>query len=97
MQVMPATAEMLAKAAGEEFSASRLITDPAFNVRMGSTYLSHMTEKFGPAVALIASGYNAGPGRPVKWIDQYGDPRRDSVDVVDWVESIPFSPKPAPM
>jgi soluble lytic murein transglycosylase len=91
MQVMPATAEMLAKAAGEEFSASRLITDPAFNVRMGSTYLSHMTEKFGPAVALIASGYNAGPGRPVKWIDQYGDPRRDSVDVVDWVESIPFT------
>ena len=91
MQVMPATAEMLAKSAGEDFSASRLITDPAFNVRMGSTYLSHMTEKFGPSVALIAAGYNAGPGRPVKWIDQYGDPRRDSVDVVDWVESIPFT------
>lgn len=91
MQVMPATAEMLAKAAGEEFSASRLITDPAFNVRMGSTYLSHMTEKFGPAVALIASGYNAGPGRPTKWIDQFGDPRREGVDVVDWVEMIPFT------
>lgn len=91
MQVMPATAEMLAKAAGEEFTPGRLISDPAFNVRMGSTYLSHMTAKFGPAVALVAAGYNAGPGRPAKWIDQFGDPRQDGVDVVDWVEMIPFS------
>ncbi|MDO8985012.1 lytic transglycosylase domain-containing protein [Cypionkella sp.] len=90
MQVMPATAEHVAKGLGETSSAGRLISDPPFNVRMGSIYLSHMIEKFGPAVALIASGYNAGPGRPAKWIEQFGDPRNDSVDVVDWVEIIPF-------
>ena len=39
---------------------------------------------------LIASGYNAGPGRPRRWITEFGDPRRPEVDVVDWVESIPF-------
>jgi soluble lytic murein transglycosylase len=91
MQVMPATAEHLAGPMGEKSSAARLISDPAFNVRMGSAYLAHMEENFGPAVALIASGYNAGPGRPKKWIEQFGDPRRDSVDVVDWVEMIPFT------
>ena len=91
MQVMPGTAELVAKRLGETSSAGRLISDPPFNVRMGSVYLSHMAEEFGPAVALIASGYNAGPGRPRKWITQFGDPRRDSVDVVDWVEMIPFS------
>lgn len=91
MQVMPGTAELVAKRLGETSSAGRLISDPPFNVRMGSVYLSHMAEEFGPAVALIASGYNAGPGRPRKWVTQFGDPRKDSVDVVDWVEMIPFS------
>ena len=58
---------------------------------MGSAYLGHMMEEFGPSVALIASGYNAGPGRPRKWIAEFGDPRRDGVDVVDWIEMIPFA------
>lgn len=91
MQVMPATAEKVAAGMGETSSAGRLISDPAFNVRMGSNYLGHMAEEFGPAVALIASGYNAGPGRPRKWITEFGDPRSDGVDVVDWVETIPFT------
>ena len=39
---------------------------------------------------LVAAGYNAGPGRPRQWIDAFGDPRTDAVDVVDWIESIPF-------
>lgn len=91
MQVLPATAEQVARKTGEPSSAGRLISDPQFNVRMGSTYLSHMAEQFGPAIALIASGYNAGPGRPKKWIEQFGDPRSDAVDVVDWVEMIPFT------
>jgi soluble lytic murein transglycosylase len=25
-----------------------------------------------------------------KWIDAYGDPRKPQVDVVDWIERIPF-------
>lgn len=91
MQVMPATAEKVAKGLGEQSSAERLTADPAFNVRMGSAYLKDMAEQFGPAVALIASGYNAGPGRPRKWIAEFGDPRQDGVDVVDWIETIPFA------
>lgn len=39
---------------------------------------------------LVASGYNAGPGRSRQWIAAFGDPRSDGVDVVDWVEHIPF-------
>jgi soluble lytic murein transglycosylase len=40
---------------------------------------------------LIAAGYNAGPGRPRQWMGVRGDPREPSVDVVDWVEMIPFA------
>ena len=41
--------------------------------------------------ALIASGYNAGPGRPRRWVTEFGDPRQEGVDVVDWVETIPYA------
>jgi soluble lytic murein transglycosylase len=91
MQVLPGTAKLMAGKLGKPFDASKLISDPAYNVTMGSAYLAQMAEEFGPSVALIASGYNAGPGRPRRWITEFGDPRRPDVDVVDWVETIPFA------
>ncbi len=91
MQVLPETAERMAAELGLDYATSRLTTDPAFNVRIGSGYLRKMADEFGPSIALIASGYNAGPRRPREWIATYGDPRLPSVDIVDWVESIPFA------
>ena len=40
---------------------------------------------------LSVAGYNAGPGNVRKWLDQNGDPRYDGIDVIDWIERIPFS------
>jgi soluble lytic murein transglycosylase len=91
MQVLPGTAKQMAEKMGKPFDASKLISDPAYNVTMGSAYLAQMAEEFGPSVALIASGYNAGPGRPRRWITEIGDPRRPDVDVIDWIETIPFA------
>lgn len=91
MQVLPGTAKLMAGKLGKPFDAGKLISDPAYNVTMGSAYLAEMVEEFGPSIALIASGYNAGPGRPRRWIGEFGDPRRADVDVVDWVETIPFA------
>jgi len=91
MQVLPGTAKHMAEKLGKTFDASKLISDPAYNVTMGSAYLAEMAEEFGPSIALIASGYNAGPGRPRRWMAEFGDPRRPDVDVVDWIETIPFA------
>jgi soluble lytic murein transglycosylase len=91
MQVMPETARMMATRLGKSFDRARLTSDPAYNAALGSEYLKQLLEEFGPSIALIASGYNAGPGRPRAWVEQFGDPRRADVDVVDWVEMIPFS------
>ena len=91
MQVLPGTAKHMAEKLGKPFDAGKLFSDPAYNVTMGAAYLSEMAEEFGPSIALIASGYNAGPGRPRRWIGEFGDPRRPDVDVVDWVETIPFA------
>jgi soluble lytic murein transglycosylase len=90
MQVMPGTAKLMADKTGKSYALGQLTVDPAYNVGLGSAYLAQLVEEFGPAVALIASGYNAGPGRPRRWVTEFGDPRQDGVDVVDWVETIPY-------
>lgn len=91
MQLLPSTAAKVAKDQGLAFSAVRLASDPVYNATLGAAYLKEMVDKFGPAVALIASGYNAGPSRPTSWIGTFGDPRLTETDAVDWVETIPFA------
>jgi soluble lytic murein transglycosylase len=91
MQLLPGTAKLMASRLNVPFIPAKLTTDPGYNAKLGSAYLAKLVDEFGPSIALVASGYNAGPGRPRRWITEYGDPRLPSVDVVDWVESIPFS------
>lgn len=90
MQVLPSTAKLVAPRVGLVYDGGSL-NDPAYNVKIGTGYLAQLVEQFGPSVALVASGYNAGPGRPKRWIGTFGDPRDPAVDVVDWVEMIPFT------
>lgn len=91
MQVMPGTAKIMAAKLGMTYEAGRLTSDPGYNTTIGSAYLAELISEFGPAYALVAAGYNAGPGRPRSWIQTYGDPRDPAVDAVDWVEHIPFN------
>jgi soluble lytic murein transglycosylase len=90
MQVIPATGALVARRLGLAYDPAMLTEDPALNLRLGAEYLAELTAEFG-AVSLVAAGYNAGPGRPRAWITQFGDPRDPRVDVVDWVEAIPFA------
>lgn len=90
MQLMPGTAQDVAKQVGVDYSASRLVSDPAYNALLGSTYLGKQLQRYGGSLALAAAAYNAGPGNADKWIKAYGDPRADNVDPVVWVELIPF-------
>ncbi len=89
MQVMPATAEQMARKIGAPYDEPRLSQDAAYNARLGSAYLTGLADRFGPSVALIAAGYNAGPGRSARWLNDFGDLRREA-DPIDWVELIPF-------
>jgi soluble lytic murein transglycosylase len=90
MQVMPRTGREMARRLGVAFSESRMHDDPAFNATLGAEYLNLLIEEFGPNPVLIAAAYNAGPSRAERWMELYGDPRDPSVDVVDWIEAIPF-------
>lgn len=91
MQLMPETAKAQAKELGLAYDRGKLTSDPGYNITLGSEYLAGLVDKFGPSVALIAVGYNAGPSRSSSWIKAFGDPRTGTDAAVDWVETIPFA------
>lgn len=89
MQLMPGTAQKVARTIGEPYVQARLTSDAAYNARLGSAYLADMLGQFG-ALELALAAYNAGPHRVSRWLDENGDPRGDRVDMIDWVELIPY-------
>jgi soluble lytic murein transglycosylase len=91
MQLMLPTAEEMAANLGVSTSASKLLNDPEHNMRLGMAYIQEMLEtQNGSFVRAIAS-YNAGPGRVRQWVGEMGDPHAPGIDIVDWIEEIPFS------
>lgn len=91
MQVMPRTAEEVAGKLAIAFDQNRLLSDPVYNATIGKAYLAELIDTFGPNFVLVSAAYNAGPSRPIRWISERGDPRSAGLDVVDWIEHIPFS------
>ncbi|MCK0140978.1 lytic transglycosylase domain-containing protein [Aliiroseovarius sp. F20344] len=90
MQLMPGTASDMAKRLDMPYSKARLTADPAYNTRLGSEYLAKLIEDFNGNPVLISVGYNAGPGRSRSWTERFGNVRSSSVDIIDWIEHIPF-------
>ena len=90
MQLLPATAASTARRAGVAFDSARLIVDPAFNTQLGAAFLGQVLEDQDGSRALAFAAYNAGGGRVAQWIAAHGDPRTGAVDLVDWIERIPF-------
>jgi soluble lytic murein transglycosylase len=90
MQLMPGTAKDMASRVGVDYDRDKLTEDPEYNIRLGSEYLAWLMERFGDNIVLLSVAYNAGLGRAYNWSEDRGDPRDDDIDVVDWIEHIPF-------
>lgn len=94
MQIMPGTGRDVARDLGRasEHTTSRLISDPVYNAELGSAYLAQLAGRFDGNVVLMSAAYNAGPGRPDRWMKLFGDPRKGTADfdVIDWIEHVPF-------
>jgi len=84
MQVMPATAKWTAKKVGINYSPDQM-HDRDFNLRIGTSYLKLVLDRFDGAQALAAAAYNAGPNRPARWRDG------PVLDAAVWAENIPFN------
>lgn len=95
MQIMPATAQQVARALGrgDAHSTARLLSDWRYNAELGAAYLATLAGRFDGNVVMMSAGYNAGPGRPAQWMEKFGDPRNrtsPNFDMIDWIEHIPF-------
>lgn len=90
MQLMPGTAREQAGKIGLPYDPGRLLTDTSYNAQLGSSYFQRVFGSYGSYPLAIAA-YNAGPGNVNKWLRANGDPRTGGVDMVDWIEAIPFT------
>lgn len=91
LQLMPATAKRTANSIGMRYDKTRLTTDPEYNAAIGAAHLAELIGLYNGSYVMTFAAYNAGPGRVQQWVAAYGDPRDPKVDVIDWIERIPFS------
>lgn len=84
MQVMPSTAQWVAKRMGERYDSSQL-SDMETNIRYGTFYLNHIYGELGSQPVLATAGYNAGPLRAKRW-----QPDNAPLAADQYTETIPF-------
>ncbi|MEK6295100.1 MAG: lytic transglycosylase domain-containing protein, partial [Paraburkholderia tropica] len=86
MQIMPATAQMVAKKIGLGPLSRDQLNDLDTNILLGTNYLSMIYNQFDGSAVLATAGYNAGPGRPRQWRSTL----QGGVEGAIFAESIPF-------
>ncbi|WP_370153259.1 lytic transglycosylase domain-containing protein [Ferrovibrio sp.] len=91
MQLMPSTARHVAKEMKLGYQPALLTDDARYNARLGAYYLQGLLKNWDNNYVLALAAYNAGESRVRRWIRDWGDPRSPAIDVVDWIELIPFS------
>ncbi len=90
MQIMPYTGKLVAKQAKLPYSKSRLISDPEYNINLGSHYIAGLITEYDGAYPFAIAAYNAGPKRVRYWKKINKDPQKKQIDYVDWIELIKF-------
>ena len=85
MQLMPATAKLVAQQNNISYRGTRDLLNPAKNIHLGTTYLKQLVNKFDNNEVLAMAAYNAGPHRVAKWI-----PEEEALPLDVWIETIPF-------
>ncbi|MFT5430521.1 MAG: soluble lytic murein transglycosylase [Myxococcota bacterium] len=86
MQLIIPTGRAMAKREGVSGTVDRKrLQDPELNIRLGTHFLARLARRFEKNPALMAAGYNAGPGRPMKWLRV-----RSGEELDQFVENIPY-------
>lgn len=82
MQIIPPTAQQIARDLEVELYS---LYDPSMSIRFGCYYFLNLYQEMN-SVPLSLAGYNAGPGRVKKWVEQ--DP---SFELDVFIDMIPFN------
>lgn len=85
MQVMPATAQTMAKKNGAGDVGREALFDHETNIRFGVKYLGQLLEQFSGNVTQVVASYNAGPQAVSAWTTKFAGKNPD-----EFVEMIPY-------
>lgn len=104
MQLMPSTAEKVAKENNIQYTNKWNLLNENTNIKLGSAYLQEMFQENNGNPVLAAASYNAGPHNVKKWMNKYKSTKSNmpinskkitksiatSIDTDLWIELIPF-------
>ena len=86
MQLLPSTADDIARKSGGTAFVQGDLADPQVNISYGSFYLRYLIRRYGGNEVLAIAAYNAGEGRVDKWIFD----ARHRGEAFDHARHIPF-------
>jgi soluble lytic murein transglycosylase len=84
MQLMPKTAESVAKELQLAISDPDELYQPELNLKLGTRYLNKIFRRLQENPVLATAAYNAGPRRVVNWLPK----QAQAADI--WIETVPF-------
>jgi len=85
MQLMPATASMVARLQKISFTHPSQLFVSDKNINLGVAYLSQLYKRYDKHLVLIAAAYNAGPRQLNYWLAHH---QPKEIDL--WVETLPW-------
>lgn len=85
MQLMPATARVMAAQLGAGEVSREALFDHQTNIRFGTWYLVSLLERFEGNIVYAVAAYNAGPRAVTRWNAEFGGRAAD-----EFVELIPY-------
>jgi hypothetical protein len=86
MQLIPPTANEVARTLGQGSPSKENLKDPVVNVRLGVEYLNSLLVSFNQNMVYALAAYNAGPTKVRQWVAL-----RSDMTPLEFIESIPFS------
>jgi soluble lytic murein transglycosylase len=85
MQLLPGTAQLVAKRNGLAWAGGDSLYDAPTNIELGTRYLAQMAARYNGAPWLASAAYNAGPNKVDQWLAARGSLPPDL-----FIVSIPF-------
>ncbi len=90
LQLISSTAAQTAKQLNVHHNDAKLF-DPSHNLLLGSVHVSTLLKQYNNAYILTTAAYNAGPTPVGRWCKDFGKPHAEKIDIVDWIELIPYA------
>jgi soluble lytic murein transglycosylase len=96
MQLMPATAQEIAKEYKLKDYGPESLLNPDINIKLGSVYLARLIKSFNGNIPIALAAYNTGQGRIRRWLGSRKDvspldnAATSAPEVEVWIDELPW-------